>query len=207
MNFEKENQIRKDIVAWTTKIKRQLLDSAEVKRCIAEELSDKIVSAAFLIVDCFKSGGKLLLFGNGGSAADAQHLAAEFVGRFKLERGALPAIALSTNSSIITALGNDYGFDVVFARQVEAWAGSEDIVIGISTSGKSENVLAGIRKAKETKSKTIGFAGGDGGALAHLADIAIVVPSSDTARIQEGHIAIGHALCDVVESMLFAAKE
>jgi D-sedoheptulose 7-phosphate isomerase len=196
-----------DTKDWAIEVKRQMLDSAEVKRHIAGQLSEEIASTALLIVDCFRSGGKLILFGNGGSAADAQHLAGEFVGRLRLERKALPAIALSTNTSIVTAVGNDYGFDTIFARQIEAWAEAGDVVVGISTSGESENVLKGIKKAKEAKAKTVGFTGKNGGQLAQIADIAIVVPSSDTRRIQESHIAIGHVMCDIVERVLFPTKK
>ncbi len=191
---------------WIETIKQHLLDSAEIKRLIAENISDKILSSAFLIADCIGSGGKVIFFGNGGSAADAQHLSAEFVGRFKLERNALPAIALNTNTSIITAVGNDYGFDEIFSRQIDAWAKTGDVVIGISTSGESENILKGIEKAKSMNAKTIGFTGKGGGRLAKMVDIAIIVPSSDTPRIQEGHITIGHIICDLVEKMLFDEK-
>jgi D-sedoheptulose 7-phosphate isomerase len=196
----------KDTSVWAMRIKRQVLESARVQRQVAEELSDEIASVAFLISDCLRSGGKLIVFGNGGSAADAQHIACEFVGRFKLERAALPAIALSTNSSVITALGNDYGFKDVFARQVEAWAKTGDVVMGISTSGNSENVLEGIRRAKAMNANTIGLTGGDGGQLARIADAAIVIPSCDTPRIQEAHITIAHVICYAVERMLFGTE-
>lgn len=184
------------------RIKRQLYESSEVKRLIAESLSGKIAEAAMLIVDCIKSGGKVILFGNGGSAADAQHLAGEFVGRFKLERTAFPALALTTNTSIITAVSNDYGYDAVFARQIEAFARKEDVVVGISTSGNSRNVIEGIKKAKQVAARTIGLTGGDGGKLAEIVDIGLTVPSSDTPRIQEAHITIGHIICGIVEASL-----
>lgn len=184
------------------RIKRQLYESSEVKRLIAESLSDKIAEAAMLIVDCIKSGGKVILFGNGGSAADAQHLAGELVGRFRLERRAFPALALTTNTSIITAISNDYGYDAVFARQIEAFAKPGDVVVGISTSGNSRNVVEGIRKAKDLDARVIGLTGGDGGKMKDILDVSINVPSSDTPRIQEGHIAIGHVICDIVESSL-----
>ena len=192
-----------DKTDWLMEVKRQMSDSAQVKKRIAEQLSEEIASIALLIVDCFRSGGKIILFGNGGSAADAQHIAGEFVGRLRLERKALPAIALSANTSILTAVGNDYGFDRIFARQMAAWAKPGDVVIGISTSGESENILKGIRKAKELKARTVGLTGKDGGQLAQVADMAVVVPSPDTRRIQEGHIAIGHVICDIVERILF----
>ena len=184
-------------------IKQQLLESAEVMRLVAEKLPEQITQAAEMILNSYQSGGKLILFGNGGSAADAQHLAAELVGRFKMERSALPAIALNTNTSILTALGNDYSFDTVFARQIEAWAKKGDVVIGISTSGNSPNVLLGIEKAKPLGAKTIGLTGHDGGQLAKIVDLALIVPSHDTPRIQEAHITIGHIICDVIEQKLF----
>ncbi len=157
-----------------------------------------------LISDCLKSGGKLLLFGNGGSAADAQHLAAEFVGRFRAERRALPAIALTTDASILTAVGNDYGFDQIFSRQIQALGEANDVAIGISTSGNSPNVIAGMQEASKQKLKTIGLAGNDGGAVAKAADVRIVISSANTARIQECHITIGHILCELVEKDFFA---
>ena len=189
------------------KIKSHLNSSAEVKRQIAEALPVKIAEAATLITECFRSGGKVVLLGNGGSAADAQHLAAELVGRFKMERDALPAMALTTNTSILTALGNDYGYDAVFAKQVQAWAQVGDVVIGISTSGNSPNVVSGMEKARELGARTIALTGGGGGKMAEVADLPIVVPSSDTPRIQEGHIAIGHVICHIVEESLFGTAQ
>ena len=195
-------------------IKQQLFESAEVKRLVAESLTDKIAQAAQMIIDSYHNGGKLILFGNGGSAADAQHLAGEMVGRFLKERAALPAIALSTNTSILTALGNDYDFDVIFARQLEAWVREGDVVIGISTSGNSKNVILGIEKAKLLGAQTIGLTGlsskevkecGDG-QLAKIVHLALIVPSDNTPRIQEAHITIGHILCDIVEQTLFGQK-
>ena len=156
-----------------------------------------------MIIDSYRNGGKLILFGNGGSAADAQHLAGEMVGRFLKERAALPAIALNTNTSILTALGNDYDFDVIFSRQLEAWVKRDDVVIGISTSGNSPNVLKGVETANSQSAQTIGLTGCGGGQLAKIVDLALVVPSDDTPRIQEAHITIGHILCDIVEKTLF----
>jgi D-sedoheptulose 7-phosphate isomerase len=155
-----------------------------------------------LIARCFRGGGKLLFFGNGGSAADAQHLAAEFVGRFRIERQALPAIALTTDSSILTAVGNDYGFDQIFARQVQALGRPGDVAIGISTSGNSPNVNSAITQAAKQELKTIGLAGKDGGSLAKGVDISITVASTNVAMIQECHITIGHILCELVENEL-----
>src|SRR5262245_48380083 len=173
---------------------------------VAGSCGREIVEAALLISNCLAAGGKLLLFGNGGSAADAQHLAAEFVGRFVLERRALPAIALTTDSSILSAVGNDYGFDQIFARQIEALGRPDDVAIGISTSGNSPNVIEAVKKAKNQNVKTIGLAGKDGGVLAGCVDLAITVSSTNTARIQECHIAIGHILCELVENELFEKK-
>ena len=151
---------------------------------------------------CLRQGGKLLLFGNGGSAADAQHLATEFVVRFKVNRKALPAIALTTDTSILTAIGNDFGFDHIFERQVEALCTSKDLVIGISTSGNSENVVRGLSAARRLGAVTAALLGGDGGRIRELADHALIVPSTVTARIQEVHILLGHILCDYVEEQI-----
>ena len=169
---------------------------------MAQDCGESIVDAAALIAQCLRSGGKLLLFGNGGSAADAQHLAAEFVGRFQMERHPLPAIALTTDSSILTAVGNDYGFEQIFARQVQALGRSGDVAIGISTSGNSSNVTGAIKQAAKQDLNTIGLAGRDGGSLAKCVDISITVRSSNTARVQECHITIGHILCELVENDL-----
>jgi D-sedoheptulose 7-phosphate isomerase len=181
-----------------------LREGAELHLRVANECSRAIVEAAIAITNCLRSGGKLLFFGNGGSAADAQHLAAEFVGRFVIERRALPAIALTTDSSILTAVGNDYGFDQVFARQIEALGNRNDVAIGISTSGNSPNVLLAMKQAHLKQMKTVGLAGKDGGALVKDVDIAITVASSNTARIQECHIAVGHLLCELVETQFSA---
>jgi D-sedoheptulose 7-phosphate isomerase len=179
---------------------------AVLRKVVAHSCGKAIFEAAKLISNCLSSGGKLLFFGNGGSAADAQHLAAEFVGRFVRERKGLPAIALTTDSSILTAIGNDYGFDRVFMRQIQALATAGDIAIAISTSGNSPNVLEGVKAAKERKLKTVGLSGKDGGALAQLADVTITVPSTSTARIQECHIAIGHIFCELVDREFPEAK-
>jgi len=146
------------------------------------------------------------LFGNGGSAADAQHIAAELVGQYKLKRKSLPAIALTTNTSILTSIGNDYGFDKIFERQIESLVTNKDIAIGISTSGNSENVLRGILKAKKIGAKTIAFTGNDGGKLKGAVDILLNIPSNNTPRVQEAHITIGHIICGIVESEIFRRK-
>ena len=183
-----------------------LREGVELRSRIAQDCGETIVQAASLMIRCLQSGGKLLFFGNGGSAADAQHLAAEFVGRFVLERQGLPAIALTTDSSILTSVGNDYGFDQVFARQIEALGRPNDVAVGISTSGNSPNVIEAVKKAKKQNVKTIGLAGKDGGALAKSVDLAITVSSTNTARVQECHIAIGHILCELVENELSKTK-
>jgi D-sedoheptulose 7-phosphate isomerase len=183
-----------------------LAEGAELRQKLAHACGPVIVKAARAMVRCLEAGGKLLFFGNGGSAADAQHLAAEFVGRFVKERRALPAIAFTTDSSILTAVGNDYGFDQVFVRQVQALGQPNDLAVGISTSGNSPNVLLALKEASKLGLKTIGLAGKDGGELARCVDLAIVVPASNTARIQECHIAIGHLFCELVEDQMFPAQ-
>lgn len=150
--------------------------------------------------DCIKNGGKIMLMGNGGSAADSQHIAAEIVGRFKVERKGLPAIALTTDTSILTSVGNDYGYDYIFSRQIEALCRPEDIVIGITTSGNSANVVNAIKTANEIGATTIGLTGKTGGEMNTLCTHNIVAPHDDTARIQEAHIFIGHCLCEILET-------
>jgi len=147
-----------------------------------------------------KNGGKILIMGNGGSAADSQHIAAEIVGRFKKERKGMAAIALTTDTSILTSVGNDYGYDYIFARQIEALCRPEDLVIGITTSGNSANVVQAIKAAKEIGATTVGLTGGTGGKLLDLCDYNLVMPSDVTARIQEAHIFVGHSLCEILES-------
>ena len=183
-------------------VNSSLQEGAELRKAVARECGSGIVEAAFLISKCLHSAGKLLFFGNGGSAADAQHLAAEFVGRFVRERGGLAAVSLTTDSSILTAVGNDYGFDQIFARQIQALARPGDVAVAISTSGNSPNVLEGVKAARRANAKTIGLCGRDGGALAKEADLAITIASSNTARIQECHIAIGHLLCELTDEGL-----
>jgi len=180
-------------------IKDILLQSIQIKEDLLHTRIDQIIDLSNMVIDSLKKGGKVMLFGNGGSASDSQHIAAELVGRYQKDRAALPAIALTTNTSIITAIANDYGYESVFAKQVEALGEKNDIVIGISTSGKARNVAAGIKQAKKMGIKTIVFTGGDGGEIAKMADVSLVVPSKVTARIQEAHIAVGHIICEVVE--------
>ena len=164
-----------------------------------ESISDSLETAANLCIDSLKNGGKILIFGNGGSAADAQHIAAELVGRYKTERIGLPAMALTTDTSALTAIGNDYGYDRIFNRQVEALANKGDVIIGISTGGSSGNVISGLKLAKDLGCKTVGFSGRGGGDMNTLCDINLVVPAEDTARIQEMHIVIGHTICHLID--------
>ncbi len=181
--------------------------SIEAKKRLLDEDLDNLEKATRLVANCISKGGKLLLFGNGGSAADSQHIAAEFVGRFRRERRALPALALTTNTSTITALSNDYGYNVSFKRQVEAFGKRGDVAIAISTSGNAKNVLEAAKEAKTSGIKTIALTGKGGGALARLCDISIIVKSDDTARIQETHILIGHIIAELVENGLFKKKD
>ena len=185
-------------------IKRQLQDHRAVIELLERDLTAQIAEMSSLITAALANGSKLLVMGNGGSAADSQHFAAEIVGRFKMERKALPAVALSTDTSILTAIGNDYGFESVFSRQVEALAKPGDIVVGLSTSGNSPNVLKALNAARELGCRTIGLLGRDGGTISPVCDLALVVPSTDTPRIQEGHATIIHIVCDLVEKALFA---
>ncbi len=190
------------------RIQEMLNDSIRVKQQVIESQLGNIETAARKIIQCYRKGGKLLLFGNGGSAADAQHIAAELVHKFELEhRKALPAIALGVNSSVITAIGNDWSYDDVFSRQVEALAKKDDVVMGISTSGNSKNVQQALVKAKDIGVFTIGLLGKDGGSIKDCADCSVIVPAKSTARIQESHITIGHILCHLVEQELFSKKD
>lgn len=184
-------------------IRNHLKAHQEVIKTIEERLTIGISRAAVMIGDALNDGKKLLLMGNGGSAADAQHFAAEIVGRFRMERRGLPAMALSTDTSILTAIGNDYGFEAIFRRQVEALASEGDVVIGISTSGTSENVFSALSLARQMGCKTVGLLGKDGGTIRDIVDIDLTVPSKDTPRIQEGHIMMIHIICDLVEKSLF----
>jgi D-sedoheptulose 7-phosphate isomerase len=172
----------------------------QVLNLVKKNLLHKIESAAEIMLKTLLDNNKILFFGNGGSAADAQHLAAELSGRYKIERKGLPGIALTTDTSAITAIGNDYGFDEIFRRQVEAIASKGDLLFGISTSGNSTNVNNAIKYGKSLGCRTIGFTGRDGGKLNELSDLCIVVPSTSTAIIQEIHILIGHILCDYIDN-------
>ena len=178
-------------------------ESARVHEMAAESLSYVIAASATAVTDALRAGNKVLLCGNGGSAADAQHIAAELAGRLRLERGGLPAIALTVNPSVMTALANDYGYDMVFARQVEALGREGDVLVGISTSGRSANVVRALETARSAGLVTVGLVGRDTEQMEGLCDHLIAVPVQDTQRIQEIHIAAGHAMCEIVESALF----
>lgn len=172
-------------------------------RTAIEQLHEQlplILEMGMRLRNCLLAGGKILLLGNGGSAADCQHIAAEIVGRYQRERRGLPAIALTTDTSILTAVGNDYGFERIFSRQVEALCTPADVVIGLSTSGNSPNVLAAIHTARQIGAFTMGLTGGSGGKLAQCCDLSLVVASNDTPRIQEAHILVGHLLCDLIDA-------
>lgn len=187
-------------------ISQQLRDHNAVIDQIEKTLTESVAAVVIAMETALANGNKLLIMGNGGSAADAQHFAAEIIGRFKLERRALPAIALTTDTSILTAIGNDYGFDAIFSRQIEGLAAADDVVVGISTSGNSPNVKIALAMAKERGCRTVALLGRDGGDIRALADIALVVPSFDTPRIQEGHITLIHIICDLLEKRLFAGR-
>lgn len=180
-------------------IDSQIRASAELKRKMADTAVDSMLKAIESVIHALQSGGKVLLCGNGGSAADSQHIAAELVGRFKKDRKGMPAIALSTDTSILTSVANDFGYEEVFRRQVEALGEKGDVLIGISTSGRSKNVVLAIQKAREMGIVTIALIGGATGPVSDAADITVSIPSTDTPRIQEGHITFGHILCDLVE--------
>jgi D-sedoheptulose 7-phosphate isomerase len=193
----------------TDKIYKQISESILVKEKILKDglLIEQIKQAALLIINGYKTGKKTLLAGNGGSAADAQHIAGEFVSRFIFDRPGLASLALTTDTSILTAIGNDYGYEKLFARQVQAQAVKGDVFIGISTSGNSRNVIEALSVCKEKGVNSIGLTGKSGGEMADICDICIKVPSAETPRIQESHIMIGHILCFLVEEELFGKKE
>jgi D-sedoheptulose 7-phosphate isomerase len=183
-------------------------ESVRVKQVFLAEQADALSRAGELLVEALRAGHKLLLFGNGGSAADAQHIAAELVGRLQRERRPLPALALTTDTSALTAIGNDYGYDEVFARQLRALGAAGDVAIAISTSGRSPNVLRAVEACHAVGVRVVGLTGGDGGALAGMADVALRVSASRVAnRIQETHILIGHVLCELVDRALFGDGE
>ncbi len=182
-------------------IVKGIQDSIDLKTELLKTHVPLIEKAARMILDCLRSGHKVLFFGNGGSASDSQHLAAEFVGRYEKERRGLPAIALTTDTSILTAVANDYGFERIFERQIEALGSRGDVAFGISTSGNSKNVLLGLAKAKSLGLNTIGLTGRSGGEMSSQVDLLINIPAQKTARIQESHIMIGHILCECVDEL------
>ena len=178
-------------------------ESADLKLRFIRQNVEPLLQAVKVIVECFKAGNKVLLFGNGGSAADAQHIAGEFVNRFLIERPPLPAIALTTDTSVLTSISNDYGYPESFSKQVKALGKEGDVAIAISTSGNALNVIKAVKIAKEIGLRTVGLTGGDGGELAKSVEIALIVDSPVVPRIQEVHITIGHVLCGMVDQMLF----
>ncbi|MEK6894845.1 MAG: D-sedoheptulose 7-phosphate isomerase [Nanoarchaeota archaeon] len=186
---------------YSEKIKDLIIESIKVKENLPIQDIQKLIET---IIRCYKKGGKILVCGNGGSAADAQHMSGEFLNRFKIERNPWPCIALTTDTSTITAIGNDYSFDEIFSKQVEAHGKEGDILIGISTSGNSKNVIKAVEFAKKKKMVSIGFLGNNGGHLGKLCDLSIIVDSRDTPRIQESHTLIMHIMCEIVEKELVA---
>lgn len=187
------------------KILKAFEESVSVKQDFIKENIERVIEVSKLLSDTFSNGNKLITFGNGGSAADASHIAGEFVNRFKKERPGLPAIALNTDTAVLTSIANDYDFSEVFARQIKALAQEGDVVIAISTSGNSPNILKAVDAAKKKKLKIIVFTGTKGDKLAAKADYAFTIPSSNTPRIQETYITLGHVLCQMVEEILFEA--
>ena len=186
----------------TSSVADHIQESIAIKEQLLKSDVPLIEQMALKISECLKSGGKLLFIGNGGSASDSQHLAAEFVGRYEKERRPLAAVALTTDTSILTAVGNDYGFEKIFERQIEALGRKGDVLFAISTSGNSKNILRGVQKAKQLGVYVIGLTGGAGGELKTLADLTLVVPSKKTSRIQETHILVGHILCECVDELV-----
>ena len=184
-------------------IENYIKESIAAKEDLLKNQVANIESAAKAIIESLKAGKKLLVFGNGGSASDSQHIAAELVGRFKMERKALPAIALTANTSVLTAIANDYGYDAVFSRQIEALGVQGDVALGLSTSGNSKNVIEALRCARSIGMKTIALLGGDGGSMKREADISVVAATKDTPRVQESHILIAHIICALVEDGIF----
>jgi len=184
-------------------ITKRFKESGEVKARFLKDNLSKMLEVIKLVSQSFEGGSKLLLFGNGGSAADAQHIAAEFVNRYIIERPPLPAIALTTDTSILTSVSNDSSFNEIFSKQIKALGKEGDVAVGISTSGNSQNMVKAFEVAKEMGIKTVALTGNDGGTMAKIADVSLVVPSGSTPRIQETHILIGHILCEMVEHQLF----
>ena len=191
MDYVKKSKLRKSI-------EKSILDSSKIIKNSSQHVKE-IEDSIQLITECLKNGKKIVIFGNGGSAADAQHIVAEFIGRFKIERKSLPAIALTSNSSILTALANDYSYDTIFSRQCEGLVKDGDVAIGISTSGNSKNVKKGLTASKKLGAITIGLLGSKGGSIGKICDVSIIINSSSTPRIQEAHRTIYHIICEEVE--------
>ena len=186
----------------TDEIRRQLQESARVKQSFSDQLIERIAQFAEKSAECLRAGGKLVFFGNGGSAADAQHLAAELVVKLSAERGGLAALALTTNSSVLTAAGNDYGFEQIFARQIESLVSRKDVLIALSTSASSPNVVRGVEAGRARGAYLVAFTGENGGALLGRVDLLLNVPSRDAQRIQEAHITMGHIACSLIEQLM-----
>ena len=187
-------------------IKNEFNEHIKASQKTMDDLINDIEKAANICIDCLKKGNKILIFGNGGSAADAQHIAAEIIGRYKTERKGLPAIALTTDSSVLTAISNDFGYSSIFERQVEALANPGDILIGISTGGSSINVINALKLAKNIQCKTIGLSGKDGGDFNALCDVNLIAIAEDTPRIQEMHILIGHIICHLIDEAFITSN-
>jgi D-sedoheptulose 7-phosphate isomerase len=201
MSLQQHKKFLEDLV------RDRIQRSIDVKQrlLIDDTFENQVIQTALQIVKALRGGCKVLFFGNGGSAADAQHLAAEFTGRYLKERRALPALALHANSSAVTAIGNDYGFDLVFARQIEALGKDGDVAVGISTSGNSSNVLRALEVAKSKSIYTVALTGASGGRMKDVADCTICIPSQETPRIQECHILTGHIICEIAEDLMIEA--
>ncbi len=193
--------------AMSASIAAHIEASMATKQRVLEGDTAVLGEIAAIVIDALRRGNKVLFFGNGGSAADSQHLAAELIGRFRRERAALPALALTTDSSILTALANDYSYDIVFSRQLQAFGRAGDVALGITTSGNSANVLCAMETARALGMKTIGFTGESGGKLKDLVDVCFCVPSRETSHIQEMHITVGHAVCEMIERELFENRD
>ena len=189
------------------RIAQILRTSARIHEETAATLCEEIAQAAQIIIDSLRGGGKLALCGNGGSAADAQHIAGELISRFQMERRPLPAIALTTDTSVLTGIGNDYGYSDIFRKQVEALLVTGDVLIALTTSGNSANCLEAVRAAREQGVTTIAMTGAGGGEIAQQVDLALIIPHGQTARIQETHITIGHALCELIEEALCGGEQ
>src|SRR5712664_1161577 len=194
------------MASYTEEIRRQLAESARVKQAFSDALVARMAEFAQRSASAIRRGGKLVFFGNGGSAADAQHLAAELVVRLRTERPGLPALALTTNTSVLTAAANDYGFEQIFSRQIESLVERGDILVAISTSGKSPNIVRGVEAGARRGALRVALTGETGGALADKVDLLLNVPSRDAQRIQEAHITIGHIACSLIEEIRFGKK-